>query len=147
MHAETRLTRRVAFSETDMAGVMHFSNYYRWMEDIEHAFWRTLGESVVTPPAAAADHPVSWPRVATRCEYSAPAHFEDEIDLYFRVVNVGEKSYTFEVEFNRAGRRIARAETTAVCCTMRNGQFRAIPIPPPLRAKLSSALAAHAPPA
>lgn len=138
------LTRRVAFSETDMAGVMHFSNYYRWMEDAEHAFWRGLGESIVTPPAAGDEHHVSWPRVQTSCEYAAPAHFEDEVELRFRVLSVGQKSYTFEVEFLKRGQKIARAETTAVCCTMRRGRFGAIVIPPPVRAKLVAALAGDA---
>jgi YbgC/YbaW family acyl-CoA thioester hydrolase len=140
MHREFRLKRRVAFSETDLAGVMHFSNYYRWMEDVEHAFWRSLGESIVTPPTAGEAHPVSWPRVKTSCEYAGPAHFEDEIELCFRVRAVGEKSYTFEVEFLKGSARIARAETTAVCCTMRGGRFASTPIPADVRRKLEQSV-------
>jgi YbgC/YbaW family acyl-CoA thioester hydrolase len=139
MAADFTLTRRVAFSETDLAGVMHFSNYYRWMEDVEHAFWRALGESVVTPPAGGDTDNASRPRVKTSCEYAAPARFEDEIELRFRVLTIGAKSYAFEVEFLRNGKRLARGETTAVCCTMRDGKFQAIPIPDAIRAKLTQA--------
>ena len=36
-------TRRVEFGDTDMAGIMHFANFFRFMERTEHAFLRTLG--------------------------------------------------------------------------------------------------------
>ena len=47
MAAEFSISRRVQFAETDMAGVVHFSNYFRWMEEVEHAFFRAVGLSVV----------------------------------------------------------------------------------------------------
>ncbi len=34
------ITRRVEFHETDMAGIMHFANYFRWMETCETDFYR-----------------------------------------------------------------------------------------------------------
>src|SRR3954462_3407896 len=92
-------THTVQFSETDMAGVVHFSNYFRWMEEVEHAFFRSLGLSV-HPVAAAASNPlISWPRVSTTCEYLAPARFEDEVTLTLTVTRLGEKSLTYTVEF------------------------------------------------
>ena len=39
---EFTITRRVEFSETDMAGIVHFSNFCRYMEHAEHAFFRSL---------------------------------------------------------------------------------------------------------
>ena len=35
--------RRVQFSETDAAGIVHFSNFFRYFEDAEHALWRDSG--------------------------------------------------------------------------------------------------------
>ena len=49
MSYEFQITRRVEFSETDMAGIMHFSNYFRFMETAEHAFFRSLGSRSRTP--------------------------------------------------------------------------------------------------
>ena len=40
---EFKVIRQVEFSETDMAGLMHFSNFFRFMESTEHAFFRSLG--------------------------------------------------------------------------------------------------------
>ena len=44
-----RLTRRVLFHETDMAGVVHFSCFFRYMEEAEHALWREAGLSIAPP--------------------------------------------------------------------------------------------------
>mgnify|MGYP001216130398 CR=1 FL=1 len=118
---------------------MHFSNYLRWMEDAEHAFWRSLGLSVHAPDAAT---PYSWPRVSVSCEYRAPLRFEDEAELRLRLVNLGGRSLTLEVEFLRDGQTVARGTTTAVCCALSpGGKFAAMTIPPEIRERLAPLLA------
>ena len=47
MHTKFRTTRRVEFSDTDMVGIAHFTNYFRFMEEAEHALLRARGLSVV----------------------------------------------------------------------------------------------------
>ena len=41
-----RTTRRVEFGDTDMAGIIHFANFFRYMEAAETDFLRSLGLSV-----------------------------------------------------------------------------------------------------
>lgn len=135
MHAEFKLTRRVTFAETDLAGVMHFSNYYRWMEEVEHAFFRSVGMSVVQEDGGVV---YSWPRVITSCEYFAPAHFENEIELHFMITDLSEKSMTYEVAFSKSGAKVARGRTKAVCCVMKDGTFRSIEIPKFILDKLTT---------
>lgn len=136
MAAEFVMTRRVQFAETDIAGVLHFSNYYRMMEEVEHAFFRTLGLCVIQPDG---DRVISWPRVATRCEYFAPALFEDELELSLTIAKMSTRSITYEVEFKKNGQRVALGQTTAVCCAMENSNFQAVPIPDSIRSKLAGA--------
>jgi acyl-CoA thioester hydrolase len=127
--------RMVQFAETDLAGVMHFSNYYRIMEEVEHAFWRSLDQSVVMR-GGGGEGSISWPRVATSCEYSEPARFEDVLDLELTVARVGDRSVTYEVAFHRDGRRIAFGKMTAVCTIMHHGRFERAAIPDEIRKKL-----------
>ena len=49
MPSEYRLRRRVQFHETDAAGIVHFSWFYRYMEEAEHALWRQAGLSIHSP--------------------------------------------------------------------------------------------------
>ena len=137
MAKEFVTTRRVHFSETDRAGVLYFAHYYRYMEEAEHAFWRSLGLRVITHVDG---HETSWPRVATSCEYSAPVRFDDELELAFRVVGIGNRSAKYEVEFRCEGRRIALGRMTAVYCTIDHDEFQPTPITPTLRAKLEESL-------
>src|SRR3954469_10000173 len=94
----------VQFSETDMAGIVHFSNYFRMMEEVEHAFFRSLGLSVAMQYEGM--H-VGWPRVSVSCDYFGPVRFEQEVELKLRVARLGEKSFNYEVDFIVDGRRMA----------------------------------------
>jgi acyl-CoA thioester hydrolase len=134
MPQEFSISRRIQFSETDMAGIMHFSNYFRLMEEVEHAFFRSIGMSVVMQHEGM--H-IGWPRVAAECEYFGPVRFEDELQLNLRVTRLGEKSLTFEVDFVLAARRIALGKITSVCCLVETAGMKSIPIPEGLRAKLT----------
>jgi acyl-CoA thioester hydrolase len=128
------LTRRIQFSETDMAGIVHFSNFYKMMEEVEHAFFRSVGLSVSMQHDGL--H-VGWPRVSAGCEFFGPLRFEDEVELRMRVVRVGEKSFSYEVDFLVQGRRIALGKTTSVCCSIDDAGMKSIPIPPAIRQKLT----------
>ncbi len=136
MAAEFSISRRVQFAETDMAGVVHFSNYFRWMEEVEHAFLRSLGLSVVMNHQG---RELAWPRVAVECEYFAPVRFEDELKLRLRVMKVGEKSLTFEVDFMKADHQVALGKVTSVCCAVQpQGGFTAIAIPAEIKENLAA---------
>ena len=134
MDKEFVMRRRVQFAETDMAGVLHFANYYRIMEETEHAFWRSVGCGVMTRDG---DRWIGWPRVSTSFEYFAPARFEDELELRLAVTKVGERSVTYELRVSRDGKRLALGKMTAVCCAIEGESFSPIAIPKGLRSKLS----------
>ena len=115
MPYEFKTIRRVEFSETDMAGLMHFSNYFRYMETAEQAFFRSLGLSVFR----SGDPPVSWPRVHAECDYKIPLHFEDEVEIHLLVAEKKPKALTFAFKFRKLNAsppvQVARGLLTAVC--------------------------------
>lgn len=134
MHSSFSILRRIQFAETDMAGIAHFSNFFRMMEEVEHAFFRSVGLSVSMQHDGM--H-VGWPRVSTGCEFYGPVRFEDEIELRLRVVKLGEKSFSYEVDFLLGGKQMALGKTTSVCCELRpDGTMKSIPIPKTLRDRL-----------
>ena len=137
MPSEFSILRRVQFAETDMAGIVHFSNYFRMMEEVEHAFFRSLGLSVAMQYEGM--H-VGWPRVSVSCDYFGPVRFEQEVELRLRVARLGEKSFNYEVDFLVDGRRMALGKTTSVCCELRpDGTMRSIAIPSSIREKIAPA--------
>lgn len=141
MSYEFKLTRSVEFSETDMAGIMHFSNFFRFMEAAEHAFFRSLGLSVVLSRVGLGLH---LPRVHAECDYLAPVCFEDEILIHLLVQKKGARSLTYQFRFyseNQSPRQeVARGRLVVVCAEVDpKGAMKAVPFPPFVADKLQEA--------
>jgi len=131
-----RTTRRIEFGDTDMAGIVHFSNFFRFMESAECAFLRTLGLSVKMEWEG---ETIGFPRVSASCDYLKPARFEDVLDVAVRIERLGTKSVTYAFEFSLAGELIASGKVTSVCCRVgAEDQLEAIEIPARYRALLQS---------
>ena len=124
-YRQHRLTRRVLFYEVDLAGIVHFSNFFRYMEEAEHALWRAAGLSV-----APTDRDLGFPRVSATCEYRAPLKFEDEFDVLVRVDALSRRSIKYVHVVSRGETRIATGTITTVCVAKNaDGSMRAIEIP------------------
>ena len=104
------MRRRVAFSETDAAGIVHFANYFRYFEDAEHALWRENGLSI-----HANDSPIGWPRVSASCEYHRALRFEQEFDVTIRIAEMSPRSIRYEGTITREGERVATATWKIAC--------------------------------
>ena len=140
MASEFKVIRRVEFSETDMAGIVHYSNFFRYMEAAEHGFFRSLGFSVVT---FGVDPPLGWPRVHAECDYKHPLRFEDEIEIQLLVSEKRTKSLTYVFRFRKLDAsppiEVARGSLTVVCVTHDRGQMRAAAIPQAIADKIEVA--------
>ena len=136
MSAPFRVSRRVDFADTDMAGIIHFSNYFRYMEFAEVAFLRSRGLSVAM---AWGEEHLGFPRVSATCDFLRPIRFEDVVDINVCVERVGSKSVTYSFEFTHEGTPVARGRVTAVCCRVRPGahEIESIEIPQEIRDRLT----------
>jgi acyl-CoA thioester hydrolase len=131
MPYEFQVTRRVEFSETDLAGIMHFSNFFRFMESAEHAFFRSLGFSVTGSRSRIA---VCLPRVHAECDYAVPLRFEDEVQVRLLVERKGRRSLTYQFRFCRLNgstpEEVARGRLTVASVELQaNGGMKAVPLP------------------
>jgi len=109
-----------------MAGIVHYSNFFRYMEAAEHAFFRSIGFSVVTRNV---DPPVGWPRVHAECDYRRPIRFEDEIEIRMYVTKKKSKSLTYGFWFRKVEDgetvEVANGSLTVVCVRHHNGRMKA----------------------
>ena len=104
------IKRRVEFNETDMAGIVHYSNFFRYMEYAEHAFFRSLGRSIVNQELG-----VGWPRVHCNCDYKHPLMFEDEVEIHMLISDKTSKTMSYQFRFRKDGTEVARGNVTIVC--------------------------------
>lgn len=129
--------RRVEFADTDMAGIMHFSNFFRFMEAAEVDFLRSIGLNVGW---MAGNVRYGFPRVSASCDFKKPAQFQDLLEIRVSVEQIGEKAVTWRHEFYRDGDLLATGRIVSVCCrTKPDHQLESVEIPAEARAKLESA--------
>lgn len=132
--APFHIARRVEFHETDMAGIVHFANFFRYMEFAEVEFLRARGLSVAMTWDGA---PIGFPRVSATCDYIKPARFDDVLDITVTVDRLGAKSVTYGFAFARGDEVLARGKVTSVCCRVGPGHaLEGMAIPPGYRALL-----------
>ena len=125
MAGEMRLRRQVQFSETDTAGIVHFSNFFRYFEDAEHALWREAGLSIHPEKSA-----IGWPRVAAACEYHRALKFEEEFDIVVRIKEIARRTIEYVGKITRNGELIASGTWTIACAVKReNGTMKSAEIP------------------
>lgn len=124
--------RRVQFAETDMAGIVHFSMYFRYMEEAEHALWRSVGLQIAPP-----DGHIGFPRVAASCDFKASLRFEEEFEVHVRVDAVGRRSIRYGFTLRRGEDILATGSMTSVSVEKRaGGAVRSIDLPPEVAARL-----------
>ncbi|MBC8326129.1 MAG: acyl-CoA thioesterase [Verrucomicrobia subdivision 3 bacterium] len=135
MAHEFNITRRVEFSETDAAGIVHFANYFRYMEHAEHAFFRSLGRSIVD-----SELDVGWPRVHCHCDFKKPLKFEDQVEIQLLVEAITSKSIRYQFRFCANGTEVGRGGFTIVCVRRNEaGEMKAANIPPEIASLIEAA--------
>ena len=135
MPSEIRLTRRVQFYETDAAGIVHFSWFFRYMEEAEHALWRAAGLSI---------HPgqseIGWPRVATSFEFKRPLRFEDEFEVHLRIAEITRRTIRYMCRLSQGDATVATGELTIACVHRAAGEpLKSIEIPAEIAARFQAA--------
>lgn len=90
------IRHEVQFVETDMAGIVHFSNYYRWMERAENALFKKLGLKFVEEQG---DKFKGWPRVKASCEFKHPLRFQDVVEINLKINAVKNCSICYQFIF------------------------------------------------
>jgi YbgC/YbaW family acyl-CoA thioester hydrolase len=143
-HFHFSYRRLVEFADTDLAGIMHFSNFFRFVECAEHAFFRSLGFRVHTDDGEAHQ---GWPRLEVSCKYVKPARFEQMLEICLRIDEIRTSTlrygyWVFATE--ESGRSLLASGSFSIIHVELDTKAREIrksPIPPALRQRLESTVA------
>ena len=128
--------RRVEFAETDAAGMAHFSVFFRYMEEAEHAVWRAAGLDIYER-----HEEQSWPRVSARFDFKAPLRFQDEFEVRTEIGAVTRSTIQWAHVLMRGDAVIGNGTVTAVCVKKSpDGTMKSAPIPEEILSRLRSTL-------
>jgi acyl-CoA thioester hydrolase len=142
MPYEFTYSRRVEFAETDLAGIVHFANFYRMMENTEHAFFRSLGFSIHQEFNG---QMIGWPRVSASCDFLRPLRFEETVEIQLLVAELRTRSIRYAFRFwkpaNGERVEVARGQVVTVAAALEQGtgKMSAVPIPEQIRGSMEAA--------
>lgn len=117
--------RRVAFADTDAAGVVHFSRILCYVEEAEHACLAELGIPLLGDGG--------WPRVQLDCNYTAPLRPEDCAEIIVSPQDLGGSSIVWKFEVRCGEALCARGSMKTVRV---NAEGKPVPLEDSWRAQL-----------
>lgn len=123
--------RRVTYPETDASGIVHFTNFFKYVEEAEHALWRAVGLSIESR-----DPGIGFPRVAASFAYRRPLRFEDEFEVHLRVAEKTAKTMRYAALLMKDGELLAEGSLMIICVRRTPGQpMKATEIPDDISSK------------
>jgi YbgC/YbaW family acyl-CoA thioester hydrolase len=124
-----------------MAGQVHFSNFFRYMEEAEHAIWRQAGMRIA---AEGREH--QWPRISAHCDFKSRLRVDDEFEVRTEIAKLTNRTIQWAHTMMRGGTLVATGTVTAVCVKLQaDGTFKAVAMPAEIVSRLQSALASGSP--
>jgi len=121
---EYRWPGRVAWSDTDTAGVVAFGAYARWIELAEAELWRDAG----IPMGETFDRHELWiPRVDYRCRYRSPLRYEESFEVRLRVSRWTGRTMTYDFAVVRDEDEVAVGELRIAAVDRRTFEGRSFP--------------------
>lgn len=90
-----KYTRRAHYHETDKMGIIHHSNYVKWMEEARIEFMDHMGMSMVKLESYGISIPVSGITV----DYKKPVFFDDVIEIRVTVERYSGVKAVLSYEF------------------------------------------------
>lgn len=111
---------RVRFGETDLQGVVYNAHYLVFLDTAQVEYLRHLG--IDYPEMRERGHDIVIADV--RVQFRSPAYFDDLLEAYVRIPNIGHSSVEMEYEIydQKSGRLVASAQTSYVIVETSTGR-------------------------
>lgn len=103
---------RVRFGETDLQGVVFNANYLLYVDTAQMDYLRTIGVPYFDMLERGYDIVI----VDASLQFLAPARFDEVLEVYARIYEIGNSSIKMDYEIYEAesGRFVAKAQTAYV---------------------------------
>lgn len=125
---------RVYYEDTDLAGIVYYANYLKFIERGRTEWVRALG---VDQSVLRAEQGIVFAVRRVVADYLRPARFGDDLTVTTRLQSLGGARIVVGQEVLRGQEQLFQAEVTLVCLTDAGHAAR---LPPKVRARLQPLL-------
>lgn len=118
----SKLKIRVLYADTDRMGVVYHSNYFRWFEAGRANYMRLRG----TKYSSIEQNGVFLPIVEAHADYLKPAVYDDVLDVFAWISDIGRVQLKFSYLVSRDGKELVRGYTRHAAV---NGEGKPVRLP------------------
>jgi acyl-CoA thioesterase FadM len=109
--ASFTVDHRANFSDTDAAGIVHFSTIFFWVEATEEALFRQLKLPFLRTEGAKL---TGFPRVRVECDFLSPIYREDVVTISLTPIEIDDKKLVWGFAAAVGERAVAKGALTTV---------------------------------
>lgn len=117
---------KVYFGDTDAAGIVYYPNYYRWMDQASHEFFKAKGYAL---SELQTEKDIIVPLVEANCTFKRPLFYEDEVEIHTKVAEIKNKILKLEHCFIRREEVIAEGYEVRAWTKKQEDRLRAEAVP------------------
>ena len=142
MPYEHRSKHIIQFSETDMAGLVHFSNFFKYMELAERDFFAANKLDLIKVQPGEL---TGWPRARAECKFTTPLRFGDIIEIHLAVKAVKDRAIDYQFRIYRCNTDGTATQagkgnmTTILAKLNEDGSLQSIALPINVREQIKEA--------
>ncbi len=123
---------RVYYEDTDLAGIVYYANYLKFIERARTEWVRSIG---IDQTRLKAEAGIVFAVRRVEADYLSPARFDDELNVETRLVGLSGARIVLAQDVRRGGDILFRSEVTLVALS---DEGRPTRLPADLRRSLES---------
>lgn len=122
--------QKIAWGDTDAAGIVFYPNFYKWMDQATHEFFASIGYA---SSRLFNEEKIANPILEAHCEFKSPLFFEDVIRIVSSVEFIKSKVFKIVHSFYRDETLIAEGYELRAWTDFSGEKPKAVVIPEAVR--------------
>ncbi|MGE7544412.1 acyl-CoA thioesterase [Sporosarcina newyorkensis] len=123
----------VQWGDTDAAGIVYYPNYYKWMDQATHNFFKSIEFAT---SRLMKEEQIGLPLLETRCNFFQPLVFEDPFIISTTVIEIRDKVFQLSHRFYKESELVAEGSEVRAWTSFEGNKPKAVSIPGVVREKM-----------
>ncbi|MGE7767216.1 acyl-CoA thioesterase [Peribacillus sp. NPDC096540] len=124
---------QVKWGDTDAAGIVYYPNFYSWMDEATHHFFKTLGHPT---SKLFTEYQIGVPLLEAYCSFRIPLFHEDDVQIQTEAIEIRDKVFKLTHTFMRDNDVIAEGYELRAWASVAEHKPKAQSIPEDLKSKM-----------
>ncbi len=116
---------RVRYAETDAQGIVFNGNYFTYIDTAIYEYFRSLSYNYIEHLNKTGE---DFHTARVEVDFMAPAHFDEEIEVYVRTSRIGRSSLTLKVRIYQKDNEVELVRAKVVWVNVDQETKKSVPL-------------------